>query len=229
VNFRLEVFDALPSTATLLAERAGQGEAEGLAILAHRQTAGRGTQGRAWDSPAGNLHLSVLLRPDAPLSKAPQWALLAAVALRDAAGRKTRLKWPNDLMLDGAKAGGILTESAADAEGRIAWLALGIGVNLAHAPEIPGRATAALGAEPPETFAGRLLTALAHWNRRQLSEGFAAILQAWMAAGPEQGAALSIRRGATILDGRYEGLSADGGLLLATEGRVVTLHAGEVI
>ena len=110
MNFRLEVFDSLPSTATLMAARAAEeGAPAGLAILAHQQTAGRGTQGRAWQSPPGNLHLSVLLRPATPLRAAPQWALLAAVALHDTAGGATSLKWPNDLMLGDAKAGGILT------------------------------------------------------------------------------------------------------------------------
>jgi len=229
LSFRLEVFESLPSTASLLAERAGQGEAAGLAILARRQTAGRGTQGRAWNSPPGNLHLSVLLRPTSPARDTPQWAMLAAVALREAAGERTRLKWPNDLMLDEAKAGGILTESATNGDGRIDWLAFGIGVNLAHAPAVAGRATAALGAEPPEDFATRLLTAIAHWAATVATSGFAPVHAAWMAAGPAMGAALSVRRGASLLNGRYEGLSASGGLLLTVDGQPMQLHAGEVV
>ena len=229
MSFRLTIHESLPSTATLLAELAERGEPEGLAILARRQTAGRGTHGREWESPAGNLHLSVLLRPRGPMREAPQWALLAAVALHQAAGPQTRLKWPNDLLLNGAKAGGILAETAATPDGRIAWLTLGFGVNLAHAPELPGRATAALGAEPPEDFATRLLAALAEWYARRLRENFAPIREAWLAAGPEHGAQLSVLRGATRLAGRYEGLSEDGGLLLATGGRVHALHAGEIV
>lgn len=227
-SLRLVIHESLPSTSTLLTELAVRGEPAGLAVLARRQTAGRGTQGREWDSPAGNLHLSILLRPTAPLREAPQWALLAAVALRQAAGPRTRLKWPNDLMLEGAKAGGILAETAADADHRIDWLVLGFGVNLAFAPEVPGRATAALGAEPPEEFAARLLDALGHWQRIRLTEGFAPIRATWIDAGPERGAHLSVRQGATRLAGRYEGLSEDGGLLLATGGRVHALHVGEI-
>lgn len=230
MKFRLEVFDTLPSTATLMAARAAEEAAPaGLAILARQQTAGRGTQGRAWQSPPGNLHLSVLLRPAAPARAAPQWALLAAVALHDAAGAATRLKWPNDLMLGDAKAGGILTQSAATADGMIDWLTLGIGVNLAHAPELPGRATAALGAEPPEEFAARLLAALAARAETHASAGFAPIRAAWMAAGPPLGVALSIQQGASRQNGRYEGLSPSGSLLLAIEGRVLEFHAGEVV
>jgi BirA family biotin operon repressor/biotin-[acetyl-CoA-carboxylase] ligase len=230
LKFRLEVFDSLPSTATLMADRAaGQGEPAGLAILARQQTAGRGTKGRAWHSPPGNLHLSILLRPAAPMREAPQFALIAAVALHDAAGPTTRLKWPNDLMLGEAKAGGILTETATTADGRIDWLTLGIGVNLAHSPELPGRATAALGAEPPQHFATRLLAALASRAATHAQAGFAPIRAAWMAAGPPLGAPVSIQQGVSRHNGRYEGLSPSGGLLLAVGGRVMEFHAGEVV
>ena len=232
MSFRLTIHETLPSTSALLTDLAHRGEPEGLAILARRQTAGRGTQGRAWDSPVGNLHLSVLLRPTGPLREAPQWGLLAAVALHQVAGAHTRLKWPNDLMLGGAKAAGILTETAASPEGGIDWIVCGFGVNLAFAPDVPGRATAALGAqwgaERPEDFAARLLGALAHWRRIRLVEGFAAIRAAWVAAGPERGAHLSVRQGASRIAGRYEGLSEDGGLLLATGGRVHALVVGEI-
>jgi BirA family biotin operon repressor/biotin-[acetyl-CoA-carboxylase] ligase len=163
------------------------------------------------------------------MREAPQFALLAAVALHDAAGPTTRLKWPNDLMLGEAKAGGILTETATTADGMIDWLTLGIGVNLAHAPELPGRATAALGAEPPEEFAARLLAALATRAETHASAGFAPIRAAWMAAGPPLGAALSLQQGASRQNGRYEGLSPSGSLLLAIEGRVLEFHAGEVV
>ena len=228
MSFRLTIHESLPGSSALLTELAARGEPEGLAILARRQTAGRGTQGRVWESPAGNLHLSVLLRPTGPLREAPQWALLAAVALHQAAGPPSRLKWPNDLMLGGAKAAGILTETAATAEGSIDWLVCGFGVNLAFAPEVPGRATAALGAEPPEDFAARLLDALVHWRRIRLLEGFAPIRAAWMAAGPEPDAHLSIRQGSRRIAGRYAGLAEDGGLLLATGGRVHAVHVGEI-
>ncbi len=228
MSFRLAIHESLPSTSILLTQLAERGEPEGLAILARRQTAGRGTQGRAWDSPAGNLHLSILLRPRGPLREAPQWALLAAVALHQVAGPTARLKWPNDLMLAGAKAGGILTETASTPAGELDWIVFGFGVNLAFAPEVPGRATAALGSEPPEDFAARLLDALSHWRRIRVTDGFAPIRAAWIAAGPEPGAHLSILQGATRLAGRYEGLSEDGGLLLATGGRVHAVHVGEI-
>lgn len=228
--WRLQVFEALGSTQDLALRLAEAGEPEGLAIMARRQTAGRGTQGRGWEGPVGNLALSILLRPKGPARLLPQYALLAAVALHEAAAphAAARLKWPNDLLLGGAKCAGILSQGHVAPDGGIGWLVQGFGVNLAHAPEVPGRATAALGPLEPEAFARSLLAALDRWLLRARLEGFAPIRAAWMAAGPPMGEWLSIRQGAARLAGRYEGLAEDGGLLLATGGRIHALHAGEV-
>jgi BirA family biotin operon repressor/biotin-[acetyl-CoA-carboxylase] ligase len=238
-RFRLRVHEALPSTSDLVAQLAAAGEPEGLAILARRQTAGRGTQGRAWEGRAGNLHLSVLLRPADPIRHVPQWGLLAAVALADAAAAVLpdrtglALKWPNDLMLGGAKAAGILAEASATPGGAIAWLCLGFGVNLAHAPAIPGRATACLAdagiaAPAPEAFANRLLAALDHRRLERATEGFAPIRAAWLARGPALGTHLAIRREGADTAGSFAGLAEDGSLLLSTGGRVHAIASGEV-
>ncbi len=230
VTWRLQVFEALDSTQDLALRLAEAGEPEGLAVMARRQTAGRGTQGRGWEGPAGNLALSVLLRPKGPARLLPPYALLAAVALHEAAVRHApvRLKWPNDLLLHGAKCAGILSQGHVAPDGGIGWLVQGFGVNLAHAPDVPGRATAALGTIAPDAFAQDLLASLSRWLLRARLAGFAPVRRAWMAAGPEHGALLAVRQGAQRLAGRYEGLAEDGGLLLATGGRVHALHAGEV-
>lgn len=230
--WRLDVRESLPSTQNLVLMRANEGEAEGLAVLARRQTAGRGRGVRVWDSRDGNLHLSALLRPTGPARELPSWALLFAVALHDAAKElrpDARLKWPNDLMVGEAKAGGVLTEAELTPEGGIAHLVAGFGVNLAHAPEVPGRAVAALGATDVEAFARRLLDRVAHWARTRLTDGFAPVRAAWLAAGPERGALLTLKRAeGDEVSGRFEGLAEDGALLLSTGGRVHAFHAGEV-
>ncbi|WP_198374377.1 biotin--[acetyl-CoA-carboxylase] ligase [Neoroseomonas rubea] len=236
--FRLEAHESLPSTSDLLAARAAAGEAEGLAILAHRQTAGRGTQGRVWESPPGNLHVSILLRPAAPLAEAPRWGLIAAVALADALaallppGAPLTLKWPNDLLLGGAKAAGILAEAAGEGAA-IGWISLGIGVNLVHAPAVPGRATACLAdagiaAPAPEAAATALLQALARWRTAYLAGGFGPIRDAWLARGPRRGAPLSITRGGAAFSGTFAGLAEDGSLLLATADGIRAIASGEV-
>ncbi|MBR0651896.1 biotin--[acetyl-CoA-carboxylase] ligase [Roseomonas terrae] len=237
--FRLQVHEALPSTSDLVIRLAETGEPEGLAVLARQQTAGRGTQGRVWEGPSGNLHLSVLLRPTEPLRLAPQWGFVAAVALADALlpllpdPNLLSLKWPNDLMLGGAKAAGILAETGADGAGGLGWVCIGIGVNLARAPEVPGRATASLAAmgivpPVPEEFAVSLLEAIDHRRRQRQAEGFAPIRAAWLARGPAPGAHLAIRRRGAEIAGRFAGLADDGSLLIDTGGRVQSLASGEV-
>lgn len=233
-GWRLEVHAELPSTSVLLAARAEAGEAEGLAIQALQQTAGRGRAGRAWSSPPGNLYLSVLLRPAGPAREAPQWSLLAGVALAEAAaevGRdpvSLRLKWPNDLLLGGAKCAGILAESALTPAGGIAWLTLGIGVNLAHAPALPDRRTATLdGAGTPQEFAPRLLARIAAWREVQRAEGFAPIRAAWLRFGPAEGERILLRG---LPDGgHFAGLAEDGSLLLDIDGTRRAIPAGEIL
>ncbi|TCH97001.1 biotin--[acetyl-CoA-carboxylase] ligase [Roseococcus sp. SYP-B2431] len=233
-GWRLRIHDSLPSTQTLAIELAEQGEAGGLAILARRQTQGRGREGRSWQSQAGNLHLSVLLRPSGPAREIAGQALLAAVALHEAAlhhapGRPLRLKWPNDLMEEGAKLAGILAEASLDPAGNIVHLVLGFGVNLAHAPAVEGRATACLGPIPPEDFARTLVDRLAHWQEIRAGQGFAPIRAAWEERGPPRGTVLTLRQGDNPTTGRYEGLAGDGGLRLATADGPLVFHAGEVI
>jgi BirA family biotin operon repressor/biotin-[acetyl-CoA-carboxylase] ligase len=240
MTWRLTVHEELPSTQDLVLAAATAGEPEGLAVLALAQTAGRGTQGRPWRSPRGNLFLSLLLRPPGAARDLPQWSLLAAVALAEAVAgslgeaAELRLKWPNDLLLGGAKAAGILTQAAPDAGGGIAWLAFGIGVNLAEAPPLPDRPTASLagqGIVPPSPvgFAWQLLAALDRWRAVQAGRGFAPVRQAWMARGPAPGVALCVTGpGGRLLEGTYRGLAEDGRLLLCDKGRTVLVSSGEI-
>jgi BirA family biotin operon repressor/biotin-[acetyl-CoA-carboxylase] ligase len=235
--WRLRVLPEAPSTSDMLAALAAQGAPAGTALLARRQTAGRGRAGRGWDSPEGNLHLSVLLRPAAPLRDAPLFGLAAAVALADAAahalppGAPVGLKWPNDLLLGGAKAGGILAEAAGD-DGRMSHLILGFGVNLAHAPVLPDRATACFAsfapAPDPVAFAGALLESLGHRLGQFGSVGFGPIRDAWLARGPAPGAPVTVRGNAAPRSGRFAGLGPDGSLLLDRDGETRSIAAGEV-
>jgi len=240
VQFRLECHEVLESTSTLLKQCAEAGAAEGLAIQALRQNAGRGRQGRGWDSPAGNLYISVLLRPAVALRDAPQWSFVAAVALADTLktllpeAAKLTLKWPNDLLLDGAKAAGILVETSVATNNALDWICIGMGVNIATKPSLPDRPTACLAeylnAPPaPEVLAARLLQNLAHWHDLRLAQGFAPIREAWLRHPPAMGAPVSVKRDGALIEGNFAGLSSEGGLLLAKGREVQLILAGEVI
>lgn len=226
MNFTLRIEESLPSTQTVALAEAQAGAPEGLAILARQQSAGRGRGARGWSSPPGNLALSVILRPAAPIRDAPQWALRAAVALAEVLlpyAPALRLKWPNDVMLDEAKLAGILAEAEAGPDGAMAHLVLGIGANLAYAPTLPERATACLPppAPVPEDLAERLLAAIARWA----DAPFAAVRDAWLARGPAPGTPLVLRDGRS---GLFAGLAENGNLLLETGGGTVTVFAGEL-
>ena len=235
-GWRLQHFESLDSTQTLCRRLAEAGEPERLAVVARRQTGGRGTQGRAWVSPPGNLFLSVLLRPTEPARAAAQWSLLAAVALIETLtphttphGARLRLKWPNDVLRDGAKLAGILTESGTDAAGGLAWLVIGVGVNVATAPELADRPTSCLGgAIEAADLVGPFLTALDRWRHLRLRDGFAPIRAAWLARAPDLGSHISLRRGdATLVGGAFAGLDEEGHLLLSAGGRVRAFASGE--
>jgi len=230
-GWRVEVFDELPSTSTACVARAEAGEPAGLAILALRQSAGRGSRGRSWQSPPGNLALSVLVRPGWPMAQAGFLPLLAGVAVVEALaglGAAGVLKWPNDLLIADAKLGGILIDAVPQA-GRLAWAVIGIGLNLAYAPEILGRQTTSLAAHGvmvvPRAMADALLPRLEAW----LAASPAAIRAAWLSHGHKPGTALEVTAGGTSRLGLFAGLSEDGALLLDTPVGQERINTGDIM
>jgi BirA family transcriptional regulator, biotin operon repressor / biotin---[acetyl-CoA-carboxylase] ligase len=232
IPWRLEVFDELGSTADACAERARAGEKEGLAILALKQTAGRGSRGRSWQAPEGNLNLSVLLRPARPLAEAGMFALLTGIAVAEALEQffapPTSLKWPNDLLIGEAKLAGVLID-AAPAENRLDWLAIGIGMNLRTAPEIAGRRTTSLAAHgvsvTPRQMADAVLARLGVWHAAPAAE----IRAAWLERAHPLGTPMRIQSGGQVLEGSFAGLSPSGELLLCSKNRIDTVNTGEIL
>lgn len=211
------------STNDDVAALAREGAAEGLWLRAERQNAGKGRQGRAWVSPPGNLHASTLVRLQAGDPPAPTLALVAAVALHEAAVRhepRARIKWPNDLLVDGAKLAGVLLERQGDA------VVIGFGVNLARHPADLDRPAASLDPPvPPAAFLRCLAAAFAVWLGRWRAQGLAPVRAAWLAAAHPIGAALA----AGGARGSFDGLDETGALRLRlADGSVRVVHAGDV-
>ncbi len=229
-GWRLQRFDALASTQDVAVAAARAGEPGQLAILADSQTQGRGSRGRAWISTSGNLALSAMIRPGHVAPQPGFWALMAGTALHDAvaphlAGTPSlQLKWPNDLLLDGAKLGGILIESALAPSGTLDWVVIGLGVNLREAPEIVGRSTASLAGTPvpPLGLACAILAGLDRW----MATPFATLRDAWLERAHPIGTWLDIATPAGHHAGAFAGLAEDGGLLLGNRHAAIT--AGEV-
>ncbi len=229
LGWRLQRYAILASTSDLCASLAQSGEPARLSVLADRQTHARGSRGRDWTTLPGNLALSVLLRPAGPARDAGQWALLAAVALVEAVDRPdVALKWPNDVLLNGRKLGGILIDTALDGAGRLDWLVIGFGLNLGVAPELPDRSPASVPGEPA-AVAARLLARLDHWDRVRMRDGFGTVRRAWLDCGPPLGKWLRVRLASREVGGAFAGLDDRGALLLHSGGRVHAVPTGEVL
>ena len=229
-KWRIKSFESLASTSDLCIALAMAGEHGHLAIRAARQTAARGSRGREWDTLTGNLAVSVLLRPATSARDAGLWALLAAVALAEAVDAvavpvNLRLKWPNDLMLGGRKLGGILLDTALLPDGRLDWLVIGCGLNLARAPA----GAAALGEFDPAALAQAFLDRLDVWDRERMINGFGHVRQAWLERGPSVGEWLRVSAAGRESAGAFAGLGTHGALLLQTGGQVHAFDTGELL
>jgi BirA family biotin operon repressor/biotin-[acetyl-CoA-carboxylase] ligase len=224
------------STNDRLKELARAGAPEGTAVLAESQSGGRGRHGRSWDSPAGNLYASVLLRPR-PGFAVPVLPLAAGVALAEALdgfGVRAGLKWPNDLLVGERKLGGVLAESSS-ATTAFEWVVIGIGINVCAplAPELRESATsmAVLGhAARVEEVAGAVLARLGVWYHRLESAGASAVLAEWRSRSvPWWGERVEAWFGGAQVSGRAAGLDDEGGLILEMDdGSSTTLRSGEV-
>jgi BirA family transcriptional regulator, biotin operon repressor / biotin---[acetyl-CoA-carboxylase] ligase len=231
-------FDRIASTNAQALDRARVGERGPIWIVADMQTAGRGRHGRPWVSEAGNLYATLLLRDPAPPPRTPELAFVAGLAVHDAVAETTpelrerlTLKWPNDLLCDGAKLGGILIEG----EGAEHFaVAIGIGVNCRQHPvatDYPATNLMAAGAAvAPETLfcalSRTMLQRLEQWDR---GAGFTVIRAAWMQRAGALGRELRVRITGGEVRGRYEGLDASGRLLLrCADGGVHAVGAGDV-
>jgi BirA family biotin operon repressor/biotin-[acetyl-CoA-carboxylase] ligase len=218
------------STNEVLRERLAAGEhvPEGEWLVADRQNAGRGRQGRTWFDGAGNFMGSTVVHNRHGDPAMPTLSLVAGLAVHavvDLAGAK--LKWPNDVLVGPAKIAGMLLESAGSA------VILGIGVNLVAAPVVPGRVTAALADFAPhparDAFADKLAKSFDLELQRWRDFGVAPIIRRWLAAAHPEGTAFSVDLAGEQVSGTFAGLDDDGALRLRlANGQVRAIHAGEV-
>ncbi|RKF23276.1 biotin--[acetyl-CoA-carboxylase] ligase [Altericroceibacterium spongiae] len=217
----------------------GEKVAEGDWLVANRQTAGRGRQGRSWLSEAGNFYGSTVVFPQASDPVPAGLSFVTALALYEALVPMLerpdclRLKWPNDVLLDGAKLAGILLESKGSGPG--SGLVIGVGVNLAAAPAIADRdvrSVAGRGVAPDrDLFASRLAESFSKELRLWRQQGLSPVLERWLAVAHPVGTPLSVHAtDSSRISGRFAGLGDDGALLLEdNQGKTHRLHAGDVM
>jgi BirA family transcriptional regulator, biotin operon repressor / biotin---[acetyl-CoA-carboxylase] ligase len=216
--------------------RALAGDPGRLWIVAEQQSAGRGRRGRQWSSPKGNLYASALIIDPCAPSLAPQLGFVSGVALaraaRDLGASSARLKWPNDLVEDGAKCAGLLVEGVSLADSRAAYV-VGVGVNLLDAPEGVGYPTATLKARGALVDADALFPRLRARFAEALDEwragaGFASIREAWLDHASPPGASVRIDYAGTRREGVFEGLDESGRLLFRGDRGIEAIESADL-
>ncbi len=231
--------DSVGSTNDEAAAWARAGAPAGAVVVADEQTRGRGRLGRRWHSPPGeSLYFSVVLRPPLPPHRVPPLTLAAGVAVAEALVAfelSPELKWPNDVLLDGKKVAGVLTEMSADLD-RVHHVVVGIGVNLngqQFPDEIAAIATSAALARgvplPRADFVALLCARLEDWLNQFVRDGASAVVAAWKQHARCFGRRVRVTAGRDVLDGVAEDLEDDGALRLRLDdGRAARVVAGEV-
>jgi len=262
VSGRLLLLEETDSTQEEARRRFLAGGNGPLWVLARQQAAGRGRAARRWVSPPGNLHLSLLFRPEAEQARWPQLSLLASLVACKAIARlavragqphlreELALKWPNDLLLDDRKLGGILLETVEVPHAFVSpgpntgtqrqaamrrALIIGWGINLAHAPppgdvRWPAISLAESGMElHPLLLFETLRDAFWRWYQVWQSHGVRNVHQAWRRRAYGLGRRIRLNTGQGERTGIFEDIREDGALLLRTDdGALHALHAGEV-
>ncbi len=227
------ILDAVDSTNSEARRRAEAGERGPLWVGSPHQLSGRGRDGRRWLTEPGNL-AATLLRPLPPggMARAATLAFTAGLAVADMlqqeCGLSATLKWPNDALVDGRKVAGVLIEGMRNT------VAVGIGINLRHAPPAEEGAWQAVsvheaaGVTPAFETAFRALAASWAVRYRQWDRGFAEIREAWLARAAFLGEPITARLPGEVCHGIFEGIASDGAMILATPGGRRRLGSAEV-
>ncbi|WCN36677.1 biotin--[acetyl-CoA-carboxylase] ligase [Aneurinibacillus uraniidurans] len=238
----IHYYTEIDSTQNRCQELAKEGAPEGTLVVADTQTGGKGRLGRVWHSPPGtSISMSLLLRPELELQRCPQLTLLAAVAIVEAVratyGIPAEIKWPNDVLIDGKKICGILTELNAEAD-RINWLIIGMGINVNTLPEqfpedVLGVATSLriVKGEPLRRvpLIQEVLRRLEELYDLYIAEGFAPIRKRWEACAITIGKRVTIRTLHGSFTGVAEGIDDSGVLLVRKDdGELTNVYAADV-
>ncbi|WP_342472740.1 biotin--[acetyl-CoA-carboxylase] ligase [Metasolibacillus sp. FSL H7-0170] len=236
-------FDEVESTQIVAHELIRNGAADGTVVIAEKQTAGRGRMQRPWDSAEGQgVWMTTIIRPNILPHQAPQFTLVAAVALTHAISEvcqnfKPAIKWPNDILIDGKKCVGILTEMVAEAD-RIQALLIGTGINVNQQPEdfsqeVRGVATS-LAIEEGRKIDRALFVAKYLGHLEQLSdiyvkEGFAPIKTLWEAASNTIGKHVRATTLREIIEGQAIGITEAGVLEIRTaNGEIKSVYSADI-
>ncbi len=234
---RLEVCASTNDEAAAWARDAAEPAPHGAVVVAASQTAGRGRQGRIWHSPPGeNLYVSIVLRPPLPPNRVPPLTLCAGLAVCEVVnslGPSASIKWPNDVLIGGAKVAGVLTEMSTRAQ-KLDSVVIGIGLNVnsdAFPPELTATSLLLASGRRHElpTVLGSLLFALNEWYELYLESGVAGLEGAFAKHSMLAGRGVRAKVGRELVSGMVAALGPDGSLIIEDEHGVRhNVIAGEV-
>lgn len=212
-------------------------------FMAVEQTAGRGRRARTWTSPRGNFHATLVMRLAEPPAVIALRSFAAALALREALVALTglpeafALKWPNDVLLNGAKVAGILLENSGQSDGT-SHLAVGIGVNLIAAPTLNDLESGALAAVSvlaetglrfdPGLLLDHLAPAFARWEKVLRTSGFTPVRVEWLTHAARLGTHIRARTLRETHEGTFDTIDPAGNLVLATASGRLAIPAADV-
>ena len=231
-HYAVRHYETIGSTNDEARRLIAEGAPDGTVIHADEQTAGRGRRAHSWYSPPGNLYVSVILRTGQPPDRITELSFLTALAVADTVEtllpRKIQamLKWPNDVLINGAKIAGILLEQADDAT------IVGVGLNILEAPANTSYKTTTVVANggiasvdsARDILLARLGRHLEAWQR----DGFSLIRDQWLGRSYPIGAAIRVNAQGQSVAGAFGGLDMDGALLLDTPDGRKRIVAGEI-
>ncbi|WP_209001803.1 biotin--[acetyl-CoA-carboxylase] ligase [Stappia albiluteola] len=238
-GFRYQAFPSVGSTNAVAMDAARSGDAGKLWVISQEQTAGRARRGRGWSSARGNLYASLLLMEPMPEERLGNLPMVAAIALADAVEAAcgvlglVKLKWPNDLLVDGRKISGILLE-ALPLSGEQGAIVCGFGVNCAHHPDLglyPAGDLAMFGYRiaPEHLFAHLAKSVAGRLDQWRENDGFAGIRKDWLARASGIGERITVRYPDREIAGVFLGIEQDGRLRLRLDnGLVEHVSAGDV-
>lgn len=242
-DYHLLSYDVLDSTNEEAKRLAGGGASHGAVVWAKRQTHGRGRMGRDWVSAEGNLFVSVLLSPECDLATCSQLSFVAAVAAAETlagivpGNEEITCKWPNDILLNGKKLGGILLESftTMDEYNRERqWVVVGVGINVDSFPEhvmFPATCLREAGVEiiSAKIVLSRFVYNFIHQYDAWVKAGFKPLQKEWMKRAYRIGHGVEVIVGDKQMHGVFDGIDASGRLLVRQESGAITgIAAGDV-
>lgn len=234
-------FESLSSTQEQARFMAEEGYPDGTIILTKEQIMGKGRMGRRWVSEPGNLYMTYISRPDCSASKAAEMSFVSCIAAGDGMRRflarssqELNYKWPNDLMLNKQKVGGVLLETVGKDPEKLDAVLIGVGINLQNTPESANYPVTSFLQEGMDVSIDQALQVVAENLQAAIEmwrlQGFSPIRNRWLEHVYGMGEVITVKQGNKTFQGRMQGIDDSGALIISSKiGATDYITAGDVL